>query len=293
MRLRSGIIPYLYIMPALLILIVFLYWPLIFNLILSFMRWDLVSPVRLFVGLQNYAEMWSRESFRWAALNSLKYFLGILPFSVLLPLGLATVLSGVRKDSTRRVYETVMFMPTMLSFAVACFIWIWMFNPIGGVISRLLQALGLPTISWLSDHRYSLIAVVIVSGWRVVGYYLVLFAAALLAIPEEYVEAAKIDGANGWQVFWRIKWPLISPTTFFVTVTTVINASSDTFVPIHLLTRGGPYNSSNNLIYLVYQYAFQFFNAGLAGATAVVVFGIFIAATLLHFFLGERFVHYE
>ena len=118
MRLRSGIIPYLYIMPALLILIVFLYWPLIFNLILSFMRWDLVSPVRLFVGLQNYAEMWSRESFRWAALNSLKYFLGILPFSVLLPLGLATVLSGVRKDSTRRVYETVMFMPTMLSFAV-------------------------------------------------------------------------------------------------------------------------------------------------------------------------------
>ena len=128
--------------------------------------------------------------------------------------------------------------------------------------------------------------------WKLIGYNFVIFAAGLASIPSEFYDAAKVDGASGFQQFWRISWPLLSPTTFFVLVTTVIYADQQTLIPIQILTQGGPNKASTNLVYLIFQYGFQFFETGTASALATMVFLLFMAATLVQQRLLERFVHY-
>lgn len=286
-------VPYLYILPAIIPLGVFLYWPLLYNVILSFYQWNFISPVKDFVGFDNYKILIEENVFNTALVNTIKYILGIIPFTIPIPIFFANMLASVSNKRAKKIYETLLFLPTVLSFAVASFVWVWMFNPLGGVINRVLNIVGFnQQISWLNSAYYAPWAIIIVSGWRLLGYYMILFTAALLAIPSEYQEAAVIDGANAWRVFWHIKWPLISPTTFFVFITTIFFASSQTFVPIHILTRGGPYRSSSNLLYVVYEYAFRYFNVGLATATAAITFLLFVLVNFIQMKVGERQVHY-
>lgn len=291
-HLLRAITPYLYILPAIIPLIVFLYWPLLFNGVLSFMKWDLISPVRRFVGWDNYVAFWERDASVLALVNTGKYVLGLLPLAIVIPLVLSVVVNSIKNVFLKKTYEALLFVPTVLSFSVACFVWIQMFTPFDGILARISSSVGLPVISWLADRKYALWAIVIVSGWRLLGYHQLLLGSSLKAVPVEYVEAAKIDGANAWQTFWKIKWPLISPTVFFLLVTTTIFVSDYVFMPIHILTQGGPYNTSTNLIYLVYQYAFRFFNVGLASAAAMITFILFLIVTLVLFHVGERRVHY-
>jgi len=271
----------------------FWYWPLVYNFILSFMDWNFISPIKRVVGWTNYITLFNRPVFSAAFKNTFKYIGGILPLAIVVPLGMAVLLNSVREKSLKQVYETILFVPTVLSFSVACFVWIWMFSPIGGVIAQIFQAVGLPVISWLASEKYALWAIVIVSGWRMIGYHVLLFNTALNSVSHEYIEAAQIDGASPWRLFWSIKWPLISPTVFFLLITTVIFASDYVFIPIRILTKGGPFNSSTELVYLVYEYGFRFFNVGLASATAIIAFLVFLVIALLVYFFGERRVHYD
>lgn len=290
-KMRKKISPYLYILPAVIPILLFFYWPLLYNAVLSFMDWDLISPNKNFVGLKNFRSLFGREDFQLSLINTGKYVLGLFPLSIVIPLALSLLVLSIRR--LRGAYESLLFIPTVLSFSVACFVWIWMYTPFDGVIAKLFNAVGLRPLSWLADHRVALWSIVIVSGWRMLGYHQLICGSALKAIPEEIIEAALIDGAGPWRRFWSIKLPLISPTIFFLLVTTVIFVSDYVFIPIHILTRGGPYNSTNNLIYLVYQYGFRYFNAGLAGATALITFGLFAVVAFLIFYFGERKVHYE
>ncbi|MDI9422788.1 MAG: sugar ABC transporter permease [Bacillota bacterium] len=273
-------------------MLVFLYWPLIVNFILSVLDWNFISPTRNFIGLKNYTSLFQREAFSMALINTGKYILGLLPWAILIPLAISVLILTVKNKKLRDLYETALFIPTVLSFSVACFVWIWMLTPIGGVIATLLESVGLRPISWLADHRFALWAIVIVSGWRMLGYHELLLGGSLKSVPTEYIEAATIDGASSWRIFWSIRFPLITPTVFFLLVTTAIFVSDYVFMPIHILTQGGPYNASTNLIYLVYQFAFQFFNTGLASATALITFLLFVIITALVFYFGERRVHY-
>lgn len=289
---KSGITPYLYVLPAIVPMLVFLYWPLIVNFILSVLDWNFISPTRNFIGLKNYTSLFQREAFSMALINTGKYILGLLPWAILIPLAISVLILTVKNKKLRDLYETALFIPTVLSFSVACFVWIWMLTPIGGVIATLLESVGLRPISWLADHRFALWAIVIVSGWRMLGYHELLLGGSLKSVPTEYIEAATIDGASSGRIFWSIRFPLITPTVFFLLVTTAIFVSDYVFMPIHILTQGGPYNASTNLIYLVYQFAFQFFNTGLASATALITFLLFVIITALVFYFGERRVHY-
>ncbi len=289
----STVEPYLYLAPALALLLVFKYWPMVFSLVLSMLHWNFVNPVKEFVGLSNYAGLLARDTFMIALRNTPIYTAGLLPFYVVLPLALAVVLANVASERLRSVYKALVFSPTVLSFAITCMVWLWMFNPIDGVLNHLLALVGVHPISWLSDSKVALWAIVLVSGWKAFGNNLVLFFAALAAVPIEYVEAAQIDGAGGWSLFWKIKWPLLSPTMFFALTTTVIYAAERAFIPINILTKGGPYESTTNLSYAIYLFAFNFFDAGLASAAASVTFILFIIITGLEIRYLEQFVHYE
>jgi ABC-type sugar transport system permease subunit len=270
------------------LILIFKYWPMVFSFVLSLLKWNFISPVREFVGLDNFVGLFQRDTFMIALKNTPIYTAALLPLYIALPLVLAVVLAAVASERLRSTYKAVIFSPTVLSFAITCMVWLWIFNPIDGVLNKILALFGLAPVSWLSDARYALWAIVLVSGWKAFGYNLVLFFAALASIPNDYIEAAQIDGAPSWQLFWKIKWPLLSPTMFFALITTVIYAAERAFIPINILTKGGPYESTTNLSYAIYLFGFNFFDAGLASAAATITFVLFIIITGL-----ELLVHYE
>lgn len=284
--------PYFYVLPAFVALALFVYWPLGRTLALSLHDWNLVSPSWRYVGMANYSSLARSSDFHAALRNTVLYTAEILPLAVVLPLLLATLLAGVA-GRLRSLNRTLIFTPTVVSFAVAAVVWLWMLNPIHGVIAAALRALGWQGPAWLSDPAWVIPAIVLITCWKVAGYNLVLFFAGLTSIPTDVSEAARVDGAEGWALFRHITWPLLTPTTFFVLVITVIVASQDTFVPIQMLTQGGPDQASTNLVYLIYQYAFQFFDAGHGAALAIMVFIAFLGVTALQQGLLERHVHYE
>jgi sn-glycerol 3-phosphate transport system permease protein len=279
-------------MPALVVLAFFTYLPLARTFELSFFTWNMVSPTRPFVGLGNYAELLTGREFWGATLNTALYIVVILLMTFVAPLGVAVLLAGM-KGAVGRVYQAVIFSPTVISLATAAVIWLWILNPIDGVINVVLKQLHLAGPSWLQDSRTVLVAVAMVTAWKSFGYNLLLFVAGLLAIPKAPVEAALVDGASAWQLLWHVRLPLLSPTMLFVLVTTVVLAAQQVFIPIQILTRGGPSGASTTLVYSIYEYGFQFFRVGIASALAVVVFLLFLALTWVQIRLLEGRVNYD
>jgi sn-glycerol 3-phosphate transport system permease protein len=288
----ATLVPALFIGPAVALLFVFVYWPMLYTFYLSLLDWNLVSPVADFVGWANYRLLLHEPIFWIATRNTLIYLAVLLPIELCFPLALALLLQSIARRRLRTLYESLIFSPTVLSFGIASIVWVWMFNPLGGALGRLCRLVGLPAIPWLNDAATSLWAIVLVSAWKAFGYNLLIFLAALANIPGEYLEAARIDGASPWTAFRWVTWPLLGPTTFFVLVTTAIFTGTQVFIPIHVLTHGGPYNSSTHLMYLIYQYGFEFFQIGPASAASVLTFLGFLLLTYLQVKYVERFVHY-
>jgi len=284
--------PYLYILPAFLPLVAFVYFPLGRTFQLSLYDWNMVSPQWRFAGAANYQALLTGEEFWMACWNTVLYVVGMLIFSIVIPLTLAVLLTRIA-GGLQTLYKAILFSPAVISFAVAAITWLWIFNPIDGLLNRLLLELGIAGPSWLNNPRWVIPTILIICSWKLIGYNFVIFAAGLAGIPNEYYDAAKVDGASAFQQFWRISWPLLTPTTFFVLVTTVIYADQQTLIPIQILTQGGPNKASTNLVYLIFQYGFQFFETGLASALATLVFLLFTGITVLQQRLLERFVHYE
>jgi sn-glycerol 3-phosphate transport system permease protein len=291
-RIRARLVPYLYLLPALALLLVFVYWPLLRTIELSFYDWNMISPVRDFVGWQHYQRAMAGADFRQAVFNTVWYISALLVIDVALVFGVALGLLAVPGKS-RQLYRSLIFVPTLISMAVAAAIWLWMLHPLHGVFNRLLALVGVNGPSWLSDSTWALWAVAAVAAWKYFGYNLIVMVAGLTNVPREYLEAARIDGAGRWALFRHIIWPLVAPTALYLFVTTIVLAAQIVFTPIDVLTQGGPQGTSSNLMYLIFQYGFQFFNIGYASAVAVIVFVVFLAVTGLKVSVLERGIHYE
>ena len=291
-KLKVFFVPYLYILPALSIFFVFTYWPMIYSIYLSFHDWNFVRPVKKFVGFHFYQNLFQREEFWKALVNTGKYLIGLIPIVVIIPLILAFLMVLCPKSKARSVYRSLTFFPSVLSFSVVAIIWIWMLNPVGGLVNKCLAVLGISGPSWLSDANWALWSIVVISGWKIFGQNLVLFLAALEGLPASYLEAAVLDGATPWQRFCLIELPLVSPTTFFVVTTTLIFSATNVFTPIHVLTQGGPYHATTNLTYMIYEAGFQYFNIGLASTVATFTFVLFLIITWFQTHFGEKGVHY-
>lgn len=280
---------YLYVLPALFFLTAFLLWPTVYSLVLSVQRWDLLSENRPFVGLENYRGLFSSGEFR----NSLRVTLIFVTASVPVRMGLALGLAHLVLQETRlnRLLRGAYFLPVVSSSVAISLVWRWLFNTDAGLINAALTGLGATTVPWLIDPNTALWAVIIVSVWQGLGYDIVLFIAGLQAIPREYVEAARIDGANAWQVFRAITWPLLTPTTFFILVVSVIG-SFQVFAIVNVMTGGGPALGTDVLVNLLYRRAFVYFDIGRASALAVVLLVILLVLTFIQFRVAGRRVHY-
>ena len=277
---------YLYVLPALFFLCLFVLWPTLYSLILSVQRWDFLSASRPFVGLENYRGLVTSSEF----LNSLRVTLLFValsvPVRILIALGLAHLV--LNETRLNRVLRGVYFLPVVSSSVAISLVWRWLFNTDAGLVNAVVTSLGGEKVPWLIAPQTALYAVVIVSIWQSLGYDVVLFIAGLQAIPKEYVEAAQIDGARPWGVFRFITWPLLMPTTFFILVVSVIG-SFQVFSLVNVMTGGGPALGTDVLVNLLYRRAFVYFDIGRASALAILLLVILLALTFIQFrVLGKR-----
>lgn len=332
-RRTSGWGGLLYLLPALIILLIFEIWPILFNVYISLWRWD-VGPLK-FVGLANYGRLFG-EGFITRDYNdqlavgevlhslivTIYYVLGRVPITIALAFVLAYLLFiWVRRG--RSLLRTAYFLPYVTSSAAIALVFGWMFNPRLGVVNALLQALGLPALTWLDDPfpllerlapglawlpnlaagpSTAMIVIILYSIWTSLGYNIVIYLAGLTAVPKELLEAARIDGADGWTLLRRIIWPLVSPTTFFLLIANMISAFQ-AFDPIYVLTRknsagageaGGPLDTTLTVTVYIFRNFYERANSvGYAAAVAFLLFFIILGLTVMQFSLLNRKVHYQ
>jgi ABC-type sugar transport system permease subunit len=279
----------LFVAPNLFFFAVFSFWPIIYSAWLSFHRWDMIAPVKQFVGLGNFSYLLNDAVFHRVILNTFTYTVGAVGGTLLLGLLLALLLNQPLR--LRDGARAVIFAPSLLSGAAISVIWIYMFDPRFGIIARLLGLVHLSSPTWLTDPNWAMPAVLIVSIWKDLGFATVIFLAGLQAIPRDLYEAAKVDGAG---VLWRFRsvtLPMLSPIVFFLGITTILS-TFQSFDIIQVMTKGGPVDATNTLIYYVYQQGFVAFNAGRSSAASLILFVLMLGVTLLQVRYGERRVHY-
>lgn len=279
-----------FIAPNFLLLGIFSYWPLVYQAYLSLTRWDMISPFKTFVGLDNYHFMFTSAGFQRVLLNT-AYFTGtVLIGSLVIGLALALLLN--QRLLGRNLVRSIVFAPVILSGAAVGLVWAYIFDPVYGLLRVVLSAVGIGSPDWLVDTRWAMPAVIIVYLWKNVGYSAIVYLAGLQGIPRELYDAAKVDGANGWQSFRYVTLPQLSPTTFFIAVTTIL-FSIQAFDILAVMTEGGPVNATTTLIWYLYEQGFIAFRAGLAAAAGMVLFALMLLATVLQVVFVQRRVHYS
>ncbi len=290
-RLRES--PWLFAGPAVTAAVLFVWLPMVATFGLSFFDWSLLRQEATWRGLDHYRGTLANPDFHLALANTGLYLLALLPLQVGVPLALAFALMRVAAKATGRLYRTALFAPSVLSFPVAAVVWLWLFNPTVGFLNTLTGAVGLPPQRWLSDPDLALWSVIAVTFWKSFGLNLLIFLAALANVPGDVVEAARIDGAGPWRRAIDIELPLISPALFFAVVTTFIIVLDEIVGAVDVLTEGGPYRTSSNLLYFLYERGFRHFQFGEAAAVAVLIAAIIAGVTWAQFHFGERRVHYD
>lgn len=289
-RNRQSWTGFLFVLPALAFFAVFAFWPMINAFYLSLFNYDMLTP-KVFVGLANYQSLLESQTF----LNSLKTT-AIYAFGVSIPIWFFSLITAMllnQKLRFRTFFRAVFFSPMVMPLVVLAVIWSLLYHPFGPInsviLSPFIKIQDLP--AWLKSSQNALIAVIIMAIWRATGYYAVVFLAGLQNIPNEFYEAARLDGANAWQVFWTITWPLLRPTTLFVVVVSIINALRH-FDAIWVMTGGGPGDATRVLAVLIYETGLTFWKMGKASAMSVVLFIFVMAFTLIQLRLFRTEVDY-
>lgn len=285
----KGLEGYFFIAPLLIGIAAFIVVPIGSSLFMSFHRWDMVSPAEA-VGWRNYGKLVSRDLLFWKVLgNTFRYAAYLIPPSVVLPLLLAVLLD--RPLRARSLYRVAFFLPVVTSVVAVGLMFRWLYDSEFGLINHVLSWVGVDGPGWLIDPRWAMPAVAMVTVWQGLGYNMILYLAGLQGISEHFYEAAKIDGANALDRFFRITIPLLTPTIFFILIVSVIG-TFQTFGLIYVMTNGGPINSTNVYIYYLWQTAFGSSKMGYASAMAWILALIIFAITMIQVRFARIWVRY-
>ena len=288
---RSGVMPYLFVLPHTIFFVAFLAWPFFFGLYTSLFQFDFLRPERRpFVGLQNYANLVTEGSIQfrdfWRAMgNTLEFVAWSLPPLVILALFLAVLLNG--RFRGRTFFRALFFAPYTLSVTAAAVLWWWIFQPQGGLLNHFLRGLGMTGPSWLSHMPEAWLAITIATVWWTIGFNTVIFLAALQDIPPNLYEAAAIDGATPIQQFRHVTLPLLKPVMVLVITLTLI-ASANLFGQPYIMTAGGPVQETETIIQRIYIEGVQRNQMGSAAAMSVVLTMLLVGLTALNFRLFGR-----
>ncbi|MDR0922618.1 MAG: sugar ABC transporter permease [Lactobacillales bacterium] len=263
--------------PSLLGFLTFIAFPIISSLVISFTDWDLLNPMN-FIGIKNYTDLFKDATF-WAGLkNTVLFIVGYLPCVMIIGLMIALLLNSKLVGKT--LFRGIYFLPVVTSWVAVSLVWKWLFNPQYGLINYFLSLIGIHGPSWLTDPKTAMIAVIITSVWKDIGFIMVLYLGGLQGISPSLYEASSIDGANGWHQFWSITLPMLKPTTFFVSMISLIN-SFQVFDQVNIMTGGGPGNSTTVMVQNIYNSAFNYFEMGKASAMSWILFLIIFIVSLV------------
>lgn len=282
--LRGTLAAWGFLTPAAALLLLFTFGPLLFSLWISLHDWRLVDPAHPFIGLDNYRAVLSNGAW-WSAVRNTAVFTLHVPFAMAVALTLALLTRESRRAT--RWARLALFLPGISSVVAIAVVWKWLLNDSYGLVNRALAAVGLGPVGWLSAPGVALVSLMVIGVWMVVGYQMVVFQAGLAAIPRDWYDAARVDGAGAWQRFRHVTLPGLRHTLFFVLVTSVIG-SFQVFGLVYVMTEGGPLGATDVAVYHIYREAWEFLRFGDAAAMSWVLFGVVFAATWLHFRLLER-----
>ncbi len=276
-KFKEHLTGFLFLSPNLAGFMVFVMLPVAASGILSFYSWDLFGAPK-FVGIRNYIQLFSDERFWRYLANTLFFMIGIVP-GMLLALVLAIMLN--QKIRGIVAFRTMFFLPVISSMVACALLWRWIYNPDFGLLNAGLRLLGVQNPpDWLSDTNYSKPALILMTIWKGVGYNMLLYLAALQAIPDFLYEAVDVDGGSSWHKFRHITLPLLAPTHFFILVMSIIG-TFQMFGEIFVMTKGGPAGSTTTLVYYIYQHAFNWFQMGYASAISWVLFAFTFTAAMI------------
>lgn len=290
-RTRNNIAGYLFLTPSLIGHVVFLAFPIVFSLIISFTNWDLISGLKSikWVGFDNFIKMYHDVNIAKALKNNIIFAVTTVPITIFIALFLAVLLNN--KIYCKSMFRLFYFIPYITSITAVSVVWLAMFNPSSGPINTILRSIGvMKPPAWISSPQTALLSVIIVSIWMGIGFCMVLYLAALQNIPVTYYEAAELDGTNGLSKFLHITLPLLSSTTFMLFITRLIT-SFEVFGIISVMTGGGPVKSTTVLVYEIYVQSFLYYKFGYASAIAWLLFLIIFTVTVLQWIGQKQWVH--
>jgi len=268
--------PWLMVSPYIIHLCLFVAFPVIFSVVLTFHKWNIISPMK-FVGFENYIHLFSDRLFIKSILNTLVFLMIHIPLQIFVALLLAYILN--QKLALRGFFRSAFFMPFVISGVVVTMLWQQMYGFDNGLINNVLSHIGLTRVAWLTNTHVAMISIAIMATWKNVGLYVILFLVGLQSVPERYYEAADVEGASSWQKFRFITLPAINPTIFMVVIMSTIGGFS-LFIEPYIMTDGGPLNSTLSAMLYIYKQAFGYYHMGYS-ATLSIVFTMIIMVVIV------------
>lgn len=286
-------VPWLYLAPAVLTLAIWIYWPLVDAFRLSFYEWNMLPTTpQTFVGWQNYVHIFALPKF-WQALgNTVIYVAGLLPMAVFIPLAIAIYTHDLPERS-RNIYRAIIFVPMIIAPVVAAAVWRWLLDPGHGIINETITLFGFRAIRFLQDPKIAIWTIIVITGWKLIGFSTLILSAANANINPSLVEAARMDGASRWEIIRDIRLPLLRSTVLFLVLMTILLGAQWSFSFIHVLTGGGPLGATTNIFYILWDFGFSSLSVGWSSAAAVILFLGFGVLAFVLFRLIDRYSFHD
>ncbi|HAK72910.1 MAG TPA: ABC transporter permease, partial [Sporomusaceae bacterium] len=259
---------------------------------LSFFDWNMIKPIKTFVGWGNYIALLQDPLTYKVMTNTLAYIVILLMLNCAAPYALAFILSFVIKRR-QGFYKSAFFLPSVISLVVGSILYLWILNPISGPVAIIAKALGISVPIWSKTQGLVIVVLSIITTWKVFGYNFIVIYGGVAGVPSEVIEAARIDNVPLHRIFFDIVLPMSSATGVYIFIMTIVQGLQYVFTPIKVITQGGPDNASSNAIYNVYQEAFTLYHTGYASAFAVVTMALFVVLLIAEFKYVEKGVYYE
>lgn len=283
---------YLFLIPSILAFAIFMFYPMAETVYLSFFDWNLVSPTKEFVGLDNYISFFTNPNTWKIMKNTLLYIAILLVFNLVMPYILSFVLSVIIKKG-KGFYKAAFFLPSVISLVVGSILYTWILNPVSGPVAIICKYFGIAMPIWSKTEGWVIAVLCIITSWKAFGYNFIVILGGISGVSQEVIEAARLDGVSMIKIFRDIIIPMSSATGIYVFIYTIVQGLQYVYTPIKVITQGGPNYASSNLIYMAYHEAFSLYRTGMSSATAVVTVVIFMILLILEFKFVEKGVYYE
>ena len=290
-RFPNKTLPYLLLAPSVIIVFIFFVIPSIQSLYLSFYRVSPLGNKKIFIGLQNFTRLFQDPSYLNSIVTSFKFAIFVVLVGLVVSMAVAIVANQRLRGFS--VYRTLLIWPYALSPAIAGLIWAQMMDPNIGLTSHLLKTLFGIHFNYQTNGQQALLFISVSAAWKMLGYNIIFFLAGLQSLPVELLEAAAIDGANSWYRFWKITFPMLSPTTFFLFIMNTLYAFFQVFGLVHITTEGGPGRATDIMVYKLYRDGFEGMNTGYASAQSIILLIMVATLTIIQFRYAGSSVHYQ